>query len=885
MAWSRSEQKGKRRLPSIRVQMYTLVWVCALPTIVGFTLLTSNFIERERTQIKQDTLITARALMQAVDQDLNTGISVALALANSPSIDKRDFGAFYVEASKVLRPEFPGFNFVLSDRDSVQMLNTALPYGPVLPDPGSAARIRKVFDTGKPVISDVFIGGALKRPLVAIHAPVLRGDQVIYVISVAFVPERLGQVLKEQRLPPDRVIGILDSRGVLVARSHDADRYVGKKGSPSLLALMPAQMEAAVETTTLEGIPVYSMYSRSEGSGWAVVIGVPRSVVFSEMLVSIMWILGVVGLLLAVGFGVAWFFARNISRSVGALSAAAMALGGSGAAREVRQRAAFREAQDAIRTLESVDTELQRHRHGLEFLIEERTVQLQSAMEQAQSANTAKDAFVANMSHELRTPMNAVLGMAHLLGTTSLSPEQSRYLEMIRASGQSLLGVLNDILDFSKMQAGKVEPHPVRFKLDDVLHSLAAIMSVSAGDKDLELCIGVEPDVPRTLVGDALRLQQVLINLAGNAIKFTERGEVSVLVERVARTPLMLRFQVRDSGIGMTEEQLSRLFSPFTQGDLSTTRRFGGTGLGLTISKGLIELLGGTIHVKSTAGEGSEFQFTLPFKADDDAEPARPPVSRHVLLVDDNRTSRGFIGKILQTWNWTSDSVGSGEEALKLLRSGKAYDLALVDGRMSGTGFVEAMRALAPVPVICMVNAYARGKLMQQMAAASAAAFVTKPVTSSSLFDAMQTALAQSQAGLEGAPAAPQPAALHGSRILLVEDNPINQAVAKGILEQADATVTVADNGQAAIELLRAGGGYDLVLMDVQMPVMDGFNATRMIREELGLTLPVIAMTAGVMASEREQCIAAGMDDFIAKPIDVEQMFGTMLRHLRMANR
>jgi signal transduction histidine kinase/DNA-binding response OmpR family regulator len=885
MAWGRSERKGERRLPSIKVQMYTLVWICALPAIVGFTLLTSNFIERERTQIKQDTLITARALIQAVDRDLNTGITVALALANSPSLDRRNFGAFYVEASKVLRPEFPGFNFVLSDRDSVQALNTALPYGPLLPDPGSAARIRRVFDTGKPVISDVFIGGALKRPLVAIHVPVLRGGEVIYVISVGFVPERLGQVLKEQRLPPDRVIGIFDSQGVLVARSHEASKYVGKKGSPSLLAQMPNKPEDAVETNTLEGIPVYSMYSRSLASGWAVVIGVPRSVVFSEMLASITWIVGVVALLLGAGLGAAWFFARNISRSVGALSSAAVTLGASGAPPFLRQRAMFREAADAIDTLRTVDAELQSHRHHLERLIEDRTEQLQSAMEQAQSANAAKDAFVANMSHELRTPMNAVLGMAHLLGTTSLSQEQSRYLEMIRASGQSLLGVLNDILDFSKMQAGKVEPHPVRFKLDDVLHSLAAIMSVSAGDKDLELCIGVEPDVPRTLFGDALRLQQILINLAGNAIKFTEHGEVSVLVERVARAPLMLRFCVRDTGIGMNEEQLSRLFSPFTQGDLSTTRRFGGTGLGLTISKGLVELLGGTVHVQSTPGEGSEFQFTLPLTAEDDVEPARAPGRMHVLVVDDNRTSRAFLGKIIQAWNWTSDSAASSEEALKLLRSGKSYDLALVDGHMPGMEGGETICAVAPMPVICMVNAYARGKLMQQMASASAAAFLTKPVTASSLFDAVQTAMAQLQAGGDGAPESPQPAAFRGTRILLVEDNPINQNVARGILEQAGATVTVADNGQVAIDLLHAGGGYDLVLMDVQMPVMDGFNATRMIREELGLTLPVIAMTAGVMESEREQCIAAGMDDFIAKPIDVEQMFGTMQRHLRTMDR
>jgi CheY-like chemotaxis protein/two-component sensor histidine kinase len=444
---------------------------------------------------------------------------------------------------------------------------------------------------------------------------------------------------------------------------------------------------------------------------------------------------------------------------------------------------------------------------------------------------------------------------------------------------------LNDILDFSKMQAGKVEAHPVRFKLDDVLHSLAAIMSVSAGDKDLELCLGVEPDVPRTLVGDALRLQQILINLAGNAIKFTAQGEVSVLVERVARSPLMLRFSVRDTGIGMSEEQLSRLFSPFTQGDLSTTRRYGGTGLGLTISKGLVELLGGTIHVKSAPDEGSEFQFTLPLAVDDDAEPARQAARRHVLVVDDNHTSRTFLGKTIQAWNWTCDCAASGEEALELLRSGSVYDVALVDGQMPGMDGPEAMRALrelAPIPVICMVNGYARGKLMQHMASASASAMLTKPVTSSSLFDVVQTAMAQSQAAPEGAQAPTRPAAFSGSHILLVEDNPINQNVARGILEQAGAVVTVADNGLVAVELLRAGG-YDLVLMDVQMPVMDGFNATRIIRDELGLTLPVIAMTAGVMESEREQCIAAGMDDFIAKPIDVEQMFATMQRHLQGA--
>jgi signal transduction histidine kinase/BarA-like signal transduction histidine kinase len=676
----------RRRLPSIKVQIYSLVWACALPAIVGFALLTAHFVERERDQIKRDTLITARALMLAVDRDLNTGITVALALANSPSLDKRDFAAFHAEATRALRPEFPGFNFVLSDRDSVQLLNTVRPYGPLLPDPGSAARIRKVFETGKPVISDLFIGGALKRPLVAVHVPVLRDGKVVYCISAGFVPERLGQVLKEQRLQPDRVVAIFDSQGVIVARSLDAGRTVGKKGAPSLLAQLPLKQEAAVEATTLEGLPVYSMYSSSPFSRWTVVVGVPRSVVWYEMLASIKWISFVVALLLAAGFCVAWIYGRNVGRSI-----------------------------------------------------------VQTA--------AAKDAFVANMSHELRTPMNAVLGMAHLLGTTELSKEQARYLAMIQASGQSLLGILNDILDFSKMQAGKVELHPVRFNLDEVMQAVASIMSVSAGEKELELRMAVEADVPRMLVGDALRLQQVLVNLAGNAVKFTERGSVSVLVKRVSESPLMLRFSVRDTGIGMNGEQLARLFSPFTQGDLSITRRFGGTGLGLVISRNLIELMGGTIEVESAEGKGAEFRFTLKFTAAEGGE----------------------------------------------------------------TTVAPGVQAAAP--------------------------------------------------------------SLHGVRILLVEDNPVNQAVARGILENAGAEVAVADNGQLALELLRVHV-YDLVLMDVQMPVMDGFTATQKIREELGLTLPVIAMTAGVMESEREQCTRAGMDDFIAKPIDVEQMFTTLARHM-----
>jgi hypothetical protein len=444
MAQDRGELKYVARLPTIRSQIYSLVWACALPAILGFALLTNNFVVRERTTIEQDTLITARALIQAVDRDLHTGITVAMALANSPSIDTGDFAAFYRQATEVLRPEFPGYNFVLHDQASVQLLNTGRPYGTIYPDPISAPRIAEVFRTGKPLISNLFHAGALQRPLAAIHVPVLRDGKVIYVVSVAFVPERLGQVLREQRLPANRVAAIFDANGVFVARTHDPEKYVGRPVSSDLLARYRLRAEDAIEATTVEGIPVFSMYSRSAQSGWSVVIGVPRTDVYLEMLDSIKWIMAFLAVLTAAGFGVAWHFARSIERSVRALATMAMTLGGK-PREDSTAPATFLEAAQALETLQTVESELLRYRHHLENLIEHRTRQLESAMREAQAANAAKDVFVANMSHELRTPMNAVLGVAHLLGGTGVSPEQARYLDMIRTSGQSLLGILNDI--------------------------------------------------------------------------------------------------------------------------------------------------------------------------------------------------------------------------------------------------------------------------------------------------------------------------------------------------------------------------------------------------------------------------------------------------------
>lgn len=562
-----------------------------------------------------------------------------------------------------------------------------------------------------------------------------------------------------------------------------------------------------------------------------------------------------------------------------------------------------RHVAERNRMLVSVNKELEHEIHKLRAA-EEAKRQAEAAMSEAETANQIKDEFLANMSHEIRTPMNAIIGLSHLCLQTVMSAKQQDYLKKINGSAKSLLRILNDILDVSKIEAGKMEIEKTTFELEDVMGNVATIVGNRAHEKKLEFLLQTTPDVPQLLIGDPLRLSQVLINLAGNAVKFTQHGEVIVRVARARETSeeVVLRFSVIDTGIGMTQQEIDKLFHPFTQADSSTTRKFGGTGLGLTISKRLVEMMGGRIWVESNPGFGSRFIFVARFQkpekqsnfglaAIDDLRGLR------VLAVDHSENSLHILRGYLESFGLNVSVAGKIEDALNLVKGAneekKPFGLVVINCKLPEMDGIELARQLHEItflsfrPKVLMITSSDQDELMRKMDSQTVDGILAKPFQQSKLLDAVskvsgRSVLSSGRFKIISEQLNPELLShIRGARLLLVEDNEINRQVAQEMLDGFGLDVTTAENGEEAIALLEAEQ-FDGVLMDMQMPVMDGVTATKIIRKKPKFSgLPIIALTANVMVSEQKEFLEAGITDYIAKPIDPDRLVATLAKWVR----
>ena len=546
---------------------------------------------------------------------------------------------------------------------------------------------------------------------------------------------------------------------------------------------------------------------------------------------------------------------------------------------------------------------MQTHLRNYQSKEQENARALQRAVDAAQAASTAKGDFLANMSHEIRTPMNAIIGLSGLALKNEMAPNIQNYLVKIKQSGEHLLGIINDILDFSRIESGKLEVEAIAFALNSVLDNVVNLLSEKVEAKGLELLCHVASDTPLTLVGDPLRLGQVLINLANNAVKFTQSGEIclGISVQQTLPDGVVLLFKVSDTGIGITPEQIGRLFTSFSQADSSTTRQYGGTGLGLAISKSLAQAMGGAIGVQSEYGKGSTFWFTarLGLGSKDTALhwPRMDLRGRRVLVVDDNEAAALMLSDLLGSMGFEAQHVDSGKGAIDRLKvadaSGQPYEFVMMDWLMPDMNGLETVRAIQALhvdkaPFVLMVTAHRREELIKGAAELGISHVLAKPVSASLMVDTLMQIMGHAQPtssapinpvhSLEGALVS-----IAGARILLVEDNEINQMVACEMLRGAGFEVDVADNGQNAVHSVEARAAeqrpYDLVLMDMQMPVMDGVTASRVLRETHSAdTLPIVAMTANAMKVDRDRCLEAGMNGFVTKPINPEELWQSLLQ-------
>ncbi|MBF0288037.1 MAG: response regulator [SAR324 cluster bacterium] len=974
---------------SLSVYLIRLMWWCMLPLILLSCFLAIQHTNDLRAHYDQTASYQAYNAVVKIDRYVQTKTAALQMLATSPIVDSPSrWRELYLEA-KGYEAHF-GAHVIMADASTQMIFNTRVPFGttlPKLPVPKGRAAAPTALKTGQPAIGDIFYGPIANELLVALVVPVIRDDQVRFLLLTTLQLSQVQNNLDEMAFPSGWYLTLIDSHNAVIASSPaglelppDHDKFsrqwqiqsdvtpwsvilyipwttyyrsivialsenlstilvmifisviVGRLGSKRLTVSMQALVEGPPNRENQESIiEIESVRQRLSESAKAQKIAEQT---LRENEARMRWTLEVTHIgfwdydlqnddwhstsscLLMLGLSPEkqmWSWKILLQRIhpddfVIAVDEMASVRGGLLQDIDIEIRLGHENGSYCWiniigRVFELDDDSKPLRMLGLQIdnTLRRQTQEAYLAQQVAERANRSKSEFLANMSHEIRTPMNAIMGMTYLCLQTELTSKQQDYLNKAYHAATSLLGLINDILDFSKIEAGKLDMEDIDFDLEEVVANVSTLIQTKIDAKELEYIVQCPPDVPIFLRGDPLRLGQVLINLVDNAIKFTEKGEIVLSIrmlkeEKSQQVPqVTFQFAVRDTGIGLTEEQKEKLFRSFSQADTSTTRKYGGTGLGLAISKHLVEMMDGEIWVESEPGKGSSFIFTAIFGRQSehqksDLTPLPDLKGMPVLVVDDNQTSRQILTHALEWFTFQANAVESGQKALEALeKSNPPYELVLIDWKMpemDGIQTAEKIRqheGISKQPKIILVTAFGREDFINQTTGLELDGILIKPVASSMLFDAVMNAFGKGPRSTYHSPVSQQIdldslKLIQGARILLVEDNEINQQVAQEILESVQLHVEIAHNGKEAVEKVKSTK-YDVVLMDIQMPIMDGYGAAREIRKISEFQkLPIIAMTANAMAGDREKSLKAGMNGHVAKPIDTQELYSALLQ-------